>query len=211
MIDLHIIDSGRHAKNLRHQVERASHPSITVHVAQPVWGNTAEARRRAYALGSHPFVSWMDDDDVVLDVSWVDQALQILRDPDVSAVYPRWVGLGLGVAGGAIVTPVHEWRLMTCHRAWLPHAHHLTIMRRENVARFFADVGDRVMMRDQDLLLVASQPRYGRLVALPDMAYRWIFRADSPSQQPAPEPVTRWAVEYWAQTVRQVRAAEATA
>lgn len=204
MIDLHMIDSGAHAGNEALQIERVRHPLIEVHVAQPVWGNIAEARRRAYALGSHPFVTWIDDDDVVLDVSWVDRAVEILRgDPDVAAVYPRW---RYGGEYPAIETPVHTWHVMLSHRYRHPYAHHMTIMRRDNVAEFFHEVGERVMMRDQDLLLVAAQARFGRLVALPTVAYEWVMRSGSPRQRLEPEATNKWAVEHWQQTVRTHRA-----
>ena len=197
-IDIHMIDSGAHAENAAAQIERLRHPMIQTHIAQPVWGNVAEARRRAYALGSHPLVSFIDDDDVVLDVSWVDQAIDILRDPEVAAVYPRWCGTG---SLGAIETPQHAWDISSAHSPHLPYAHHLTVMRRTNVDQFFADVGGRVMVREADRLLIAAQARFGRLVALPAMAYRWILRDGTARTHVEPESIERWACEYWRETV----------
>lgn len=198
MIDIHMIDSGRFPENFARQVERVRHPSVTLQIAAPVWGNVAEARRRAYALGDHPFVSWIDDDDEVLDVTWVDRALGILQDPEVSAVYPRWCSTG----AVKLETPRHEWQLMGAHHYLKPFAHHLTIMRREHIAEFFEDVGDRPLMRDQDILLVASMARHGRLVSLPNLAYRWALRKDTPRTHREPPDLNAWGIAHWQDTVR---------
>jgi hypothetical protein len=207
VIDLHIIDSGRFPENLARQIERASHPRVNVHIADPVWGSVAEARRRAYALGTAPFVTWADDDDEVLDMRWIDEALRILEDTGVSAVYPRWRSTG----ALKLETPAEPWALMRSHHYLCPHAHHLTIMRRENVLRFFDEVGDRPLIRDQDLLLVASMARYGRLVALPVMAYRWHLHGASARLHNEPPDLHAWGIAHWRETVLQHRALEVTA
>jgi len=201
VIDIHMIDSGKFPANLAAQAERVRHPQVQLHIADPVWGNLAEARRRAYALGDHPFVSWIDDDDEVLDVSWIDRAMEILQDPEVSAVYPRWCSTG------AIEqeTPRRDWQLIGAHSYLQPFAHHLTIMRRAHIAEFFDDVGDRPLLRDQDILLVASMARHGRLVALPDMAYRWVLREGTARSHREPPDLQAWGVKHWQDTVRAHR------
>lgn len=197
-----MIDSGKFPENFARQAERVRHPKVQLQIAAPVWGNLAEARRRAYALGDHPFVSWIDDDDEVLDMAWVDRALQILRDdPEVSAVYPRWCSTGAHERE----TPDRPWALMESHVYLWPHAHHLTIMRRCHVGEFFDDVGARPLLRDQDILLVASMARHGRLVALPDMAYRWNLRDGTPRSHCEPPELNAWGVEHWQDTVRAHR------
>lgn len=193
-----MIDSGKFPENFKRQEQRVRHPSVRLQIAEPVWGNVAEARRRAYALGDHPFVTWIDDDDEVLDMSWIDQALEILEDPEVSAVYPRWCSSG----ALHLVTPVREWELMASHYCLEPAAHHLTIMRRAHIAEFFRDVGDRPLLRDQDILLVASMARHGRLVALPDMAYRWVLRDGSARTHREPQELNAWGIAHWQDTVR---------
>ena len=167
VVDLHIIDSGRHPENFAAQLRRAQHPLVTVHVAQPVWGNTLEARRLAYATGTAPFQTWVDDDDEILSLDWVAEAVTILRsDPQVSAVFPRWRSPQVG-------EPTEKNWASLRPGAALPQAHWLTLMRRGNVAAFFERMAGRTMVVHQDLLLVHFQARFGRLVALPDMAYRW--------------------------------------
>jgi hypothetical protein len=202
VIDLHIIDSGRFPENLSKQIERVAHPRVNVHIAEPVWGSVAEARRRAYSLGTSPFVTWADDDDEVLDMQWIDEALRVLEDQSVSAVYPRWRSTGALTQE----TPIAQWELMRSHYYLCPHAHHLTVMRRAHVARFFDDVGDRPLIRDQDLLLVASMARYGRLVALPAMAYQWNLRNDSARCHVEPPELHSWGVAHWRDTVLAHRA-----
>lgn len=202
MIDLHMIDSGKHPENFKKQIDRSRHPKIRLQVAQPVWGNVAEARRLAYQMGDHPFVSWIDDDDEVLDVSWVDGALEILQDQKVSAVYPR--SLSRGVL--EIETPIHEWKLIGSHNHHWPYAHHFTIMRREYVPAFFEQVGDRPLLRDQDILLVASMARYGKLVAHPSMAYQWNLLEGTARSHVEPPELHDWCVSHWRDTVLAHRA-----
>jgi hypothetical protein len=98
----------------------------------------------------------------VLDISWLSRALEILRDPEIAAVYPRW--RGVDESGNEVLVPDHEWDIRKAHEARSPWAHHLAIMRRANVQQFFEEVGNRSMVRDQDVLLVHSQARFGRLV-----------------------------------------------
>lgn len=202
MIDIHMINSGRFPENFERQAERVRHPKVRLQISEPVWGNLVEARRIAYSKGDFPYVSWIDDDDEVLDMSWVDEALEILEDKNVSAVYPRWCSSGAMVRE----TRIHEWKLIGAHHPLWPCAHHLTIMRRQNVTPFFDEVGDRPLMRDQDILLVASQARYGRLVALPAMAYRWELREGTARSHQEPDELHAWGVDHWQQTVRMHRA-----
>lgn len=197
-----MIDSGRFPENFALQCERVRHPKVRLQVAEPVWGNVAEARRLAYAMGDHPFVSWIDDDDEVLDMSWIDRALEILEDPKVSAVYPRWCSSGTLEQE----IPVHEWKLIGSHHHLQPYAHHLTIMRREYVPEFFEEVGDRPLLRDQDILLVASMARHGRLVALPNLAYRWALREGTARSHQEPPDLHSWGVSHWRDTVIAHRA-----
>lgn len=204
-IDIHMIDSGAHAENAAAQLSRVQHPLIRAHVTPPVWGNVAAARRRGFALGSHPLVSFIDDDDVVLDMAWVDQAIDIMCDPEVAAVYPRWCGTG---SLGQIETPEHSWSITHAHSPHMPYAHHLTVMRRANVEKFFADVGERAMVREADRLLIAAQARFGRLVALPAVAYRWVLRDGSARTHAEPEAIEQWACEYFEETVRRHRLKE---
>lgn len=197
MIDIHMIDSGKFPENFARQAERVCHPRVRLQVAQPVWGNLAEARRRAYALGDHEFVSWIDDDDEVLDTSWIDDALEILRDVSVSAVYPRWRSTGVL----ALETPFEPWDLMSAHYYLKPFAHHMTVMRRAHIPQFFDDVNGRPLLRDQDILLVASMARHGRLVAHPAMAYNWVLREGTARSHREPQHLDAWGVAHWRDTV----------
>jgi hypothetical protein len=196
-----MIDSGRFALNAARQEQHARHPLVRFHRASPVWGNTARARRQGYTLGSQPFVTWIDDDDALLDLTWLPQALRILRDDSsVAAVYPRWRCSG----AYEFTVPVHRWSLRNAHCANTPYAHHLTVMRRENVTQFFRDLGARTLVRDQDALLVHAQARHGRLVALPALAYHWRLRPGSGRTVAEPPEVDAWVQRYRADTIARV-------
>src|SRR3954465_1312027 len=90
MIDVHIICTPGNEALCEQQVSRLQHPLVNIVRGSYVQGNILEARYRAFAQGSAPFVSWVDDDDEVLDLSWLPEAVQKLQDQAVSAVYPRW-------------------------------------------------------------------------------------------------------------------------
>lgn len=191
MIDLHMIPSAGFERGFAGQVARVQHPLITVQVGEYVAGNMLEARARSYARGTQKYVSWMDPDDEVLDIGWVDRAIELMeRDADVSAVYPRWQASQNGCVVRTV--PIHEWNPATFNVGSTPAGHHLTIMRRENVHDFFALLRQRTatFQNRLDMLLVHSQMRYGRCVAEPTLAYNWRLQPKSGRHMVNPSHVT---------------------
>lgn len=162
------------------QVARLQHPLIEVQTGSYVKGNMLAARSRAYALGTAPYVSWVDPDDEVLDISWITRAVELLdSDPTVAAVYPRWIStIGTKITH---TVPMHTWDPSTFNRGTWPAGHTFTIMRRVNVRRTFDELEaiTSVYQNRVDLLLVHSQMRYGRCVLEPTIAYNWKLRPKS--------------------------------
>lgn len=191
MIDVHVIPC--RGFDVSTIVRQLHHPKITVQVADWVEGNILEARWRAFQLGTHPYVSWVDGDDEVVSVEWVDRALEILEaHPDVAAVYPRWYTTENGQQKMA---PYHPWS-PELHRAFStqPLAHHLTIMRRHNVMQLLDEAKAAVgkMVKLTEAYLTFGQMRYGRLVALEDVAYNWRLRPGTGRSSIEPSETTEW-------------------
>lgn len=194
MIDIHMIDSGRWAKNLQLQVERVKNPLVSLHITQPVWGNVLQARYDAYLQGSNPYVTWIDDDDEVLDVTWLSQAVDALEaDKHLAAIYPRWVAYDGNTVRAT--SPAIPWEINLVRRS-PPVAHHLTIMRRTHVLAVLKQALDGVglLVQQTENLITASMVRYGRLQLQPTIAYRWnLFPGTARTMSDLPD-ARRWVI-----------------
>jgi len=203
VIDVHMIDSGRFPENAARQLERLRHQLVTAHVALPVWGNTLQARANGYAMGKHPYVAHIDDDDEVLDTEWLERAVQIMESrPEVSAVYPRYRLTLVETGQVAFESPAHEWEPSVSRRRHPPYVHNFTVMRRGNVQAFFEaaieNVGKLVSL--SEVLLFEGLARHGRPVADPSIAYHWIVRRGSGNTSYVDEDKVR--LGRWGQTYR---------
>lgn len=176
MIDIHMIDSGRYPAEAAAQRVAMQHELVTLQEAEYVHHNMREARYRGFSLGTNPYVSWIDDDDEVVDITWLERAVEILeKNPDVSAVYPRYETFHRGKLLSTL--PLQEPWTAELHRQPPPVAHHLTIMRREHVMTIHELMkANPIMTREQDVLLTQAMLRFGRIVPVPNIAYRWHLR-----------------------------------
>lgn len=196
MIDFHMLDSGKWSENLALQAERIKHPLVTLQLSPPVWGNILEARYNAYQLGTNPYVSWIDDDDEVLDVSWLDSAIELLEsDQDVSAVYPRWCAYEGDKL--KVMQRIEPWTYLHQRRS-PPAAHHMTIMRRKNLMpileRMRTEVG--VMVHQQDVCIGISNLKFGRMHYDHSLAYRWNLWPGTGRTLIDTATAQRWAVDF---------------
>jgi len=174
-VDIHMIRSPS-GSFFDAQKAALAHPCINFHEAQYVPGSVVEARLQGFQLGTSPYVSWVDDDDHVLDIQWIDQALDILdNDPTVSAVFPQWCSSQNG-------TVVHT--SMTGNQPYPIAPHHLTIMRRQNVIPLLTEISDQFpnLICFAELMLLFGQLRFGRVAYLPVMAYEWVQYANGASK-----------------------------
>jgi hypothetical protein len=207
MIDVHMIPSPGFERGFAEQVERLAHPLIRVQTGEFVLGDMLEARSRAYALGSAPYVSWVDPDDEVLDTSWIAGAVELMEaDPTVAVVYPRWIA----TRDGKIVSriPIHVWDPANFNRGSKPVGHTFSIMRRANVAQTFADLKRRTssFQNRVDILLVHSQMRYGRCVSESTVAYNWKLQPSSGRHCLNTDAVVAIGRQFMAETLRLVSA-----
>ena len=149
----------------RHHIIGSAHPSYADQLAslreaegvnpiedEYVTGNLLESRSRAFHLGSSRYVSWVDDDDAILTLDWLAEAVSWLdQGPTIAAVYPHWRMAENGLiryetSGKPFSAPRYlaSPGLIPCHC--------LTVMRRANVETILADVGAAhpVMVKSQE-------------------------------------------------------------
>lgn len=202
MIDMHIIETPGNNKAFLEQVERARHPKVNVWFGKYVHQNTFAARREVYQRGVAEFVTYVDDDDTVLDVSWLDTALQILEDPRVSAVYPT-----TKITDGWLEyfrTPEAVWSPGLQSKHAYPVVHNFTIMRRKCVQKTLDEISafTQVMRRSSDMLIRDSLMRYGKFVHVPVLAYEWKLRKNSGRFMVDDEATSNFAVAHRSESLR---------
>lgn len=91
MIDVHVLThSGTRAEWLDECLESLRHEPCTVHVLQGTEGNIAAGRERGFALGAHPYVTYVDSDDVVLPGA-MDAVLEGLQHHDAVTTYEAFL------------------------------------------------------------------------------------------------------------------------
>ena len=195
MIDVHIIPTVGFEQNYADMVAQLeAHPKIIVQTGEFIQDNLLEARWLAYNKGTAPYVSWVDGDDAILDLSWVDRALGILdRNPHVSCVYPRW--RTLREDGVIKESPIHVWSPEHhSHFTYAPLPHHLSIMRRENVLELLKLARENVsgMIKNPERYVLSGLIRYGQLLSFNDMAYEWRLRDGTARSKEDPADVIKW-------------------
>ena len=208
MVDIHVIPSPGFDENLVKILQALQHPQVHVQIADYVEGDILAARLRAYSLGDCPYVSWVDGDDRVLDIKWIELAVFILDScPHISAVYPRWTAIKNGKVKKT--PPIHVWDARM-HSTWsyLPMAHHLTVMRKHQVLELLGDAQEAVggMVKSQDRYLMSALVRHGQLVSLDDVAYEWHLRPNTGrSAQDSPKAI-KWCRKRAVEDVKLARA-----
>jgi glycosyltransferase involved in cell wall biosynthesis len=175
MLDIHVIPKAGFEDNMFKMVQALVHPLINVYHSSYIFGNILEARIAGFSKGTSKYVTWIDSDDTIVNVEWVEKAIQVLEmDNTISAIYPRWNV----IEHGKIIrtTPEHEWSA-SLHATWsyMPYAHHLTIMRREQVLESLMLAKENVkhLIQSTERYLVSSLVKNGRLISEPTIAYNW--------------------------------------
>ena len=203
MLDVHMIPSVGFERGFDDQVARLQHPLIKIQTGKFVEANMLAARSGAYALGTAQYVSWVDPDDEILDISWINDAIELMEaDQQVAAVYPRWIST---VDGKITYTaPIHEWDPASFNRGTKALGHTFTIMRRSNVLRTLAELKAKttIFKNRVDVLLVHSQMRYGRCVPEPTIAYNWKLRANSGRHNVNDDATIEISRQYMRETLR---------
>lgn len=76
VIENHIIKTAGFDAQFEVQVRRLSHPLVNVHIGAYIEGNMIGARWRRFSMEYSPFVSWVDDDEEILE--WLGEAVSSL-------------------------------------------------------------------------------------------------------------------------------------
>jgi len=113
MIDIHVLThSGTRQEWLDQCLESLASEPCTVHVVEGVEGSVGAGRAKGYALGSHPYVSFVDSDDFVLPGA-VDACLEGLAKHSAVCTLER--AEHNGVPFFRVPTPMHH--LFACRRS----------------------------------------------------------------------------------------------
>lgn len=122
MIDVHVLThSATRDDWLAECLASMQGQPCTVHVVPGIEGNIAAGRQIGFALGNHPFVTFVDSDDYVLPGA-MQMALDSLADGVQAVVTDELVTVGGEVVG------VKPW-------------HHMHVVRREVLAPFLPTYG----------------------------------------------------------------------
>lgn len=90
MLDVHVLVMATTPKSwvdqcissVMHESLQAPFP-VEVHIMDGIPGHIGEARNKGYAMGSHPYVSYVDDDDYILPNAFVQMRDALLSESSV--------------------------------------------------------------------------------------------------------------------------------
>ena len=166
MLDCHIIVSPdtplewvtQCLDSVHEAADRAGYP-VAVHVADGVPGHIGKARAAGYALGSHPYVTFVDDDDYVLPNAFA--CLLPALEAGSDAIYTR------------------ETTLQNGHFRATDRRHHLAVYRRTLLDGF-----DFTHWPAYDAMALRTHVEHKAraVVDLPDAVYVYRLRGDSPAR-----------------------------
>ena len=132
MLDVHILHSDSTPPDTwRRCLASVDSEKATVKILDGVDGHIGKGRYEGFSRGANPFVTYVDDDDMVspglLDL--IDDALA--EHPDAAMVYVRNMALP---RDAPLANPVDELRLAVCRYGRvkkLLHADHMVVYRRD--------------------------------------------------------------------------------
>lgn len=172
-IDVHVLAS-KDDKGLALCLASLNAEPVNVHVCDPIAGDIALARKRAYSKGMAPFVSYVDPDDTV--IPGIYSALLQACDGQIGAF-----GLSraaCNIPGVNLAQPLYpkewsfEWGATALGRTVAP----AFILRREvmqQVLERHFDLLPRIWGQDRCIAVLASI--YGDWKLVPQLGYTWNF------------------------------------
>jgi len=204
--DIHIIRSPGWEDNLQQlALQLDAIPTNNVHIADYVPGNALLARAGAFSMGTAKYVSYVDADDEVINPHFFKKAEDFLdANPHVSATYSRYVFMPPD--RNARETPPHIWYPELHMQTYgIPYVHQIIVGRREHTERIIYDAirnESFPILKYAEMSINASHMKWGPLHALNDVAYRWIIRESSDSQNDRPDQLLKANV-YIKELIRQ--------
>lgn len=134
LIDVHVLHMPDENQEWWNDCEKSliGHP-INVHNCSGINGNVGESRRLGFSLGSAPYVSFVDPDDLVLPNSF-QVCLDVLEQhPEVCGVYT--LSKVMNATGSISTNLLHPFRPWSFHnmKKCVVEVHQLVVMRRECV------------------------------------------------------------------------------
>ena len=140
MMDVHVLTHSRTRAQWLQQCLQSLHgPPCTVHVVPGVEGNIAAGRERGFALGVHPYLSFVDSDDW-LPPGAVQAMLDVMEQGAAAAVGRERQWLPPGRPGQEI------------------RGHHLYVIRRDVLAPHLPGWGQRMRQKHCIAALASVAP-----------------------------------------------------
>lgn len=136
MIDVHVITLPTTNRQwLEHCLDSLADEPVTVHMVDGVVGNIGVGRSRGFSMGDHPYVSFVDPDDWVLEGCFEACIQALLENPDAGMAYTREV---LADSEGNIHSerPKEWYEPYIGSKEETEKAHHLTVYNRSAIHPF---------------------------------------------------------------------------
>jgi hypothetical protein len=126
---------------------------------------------KAFSLASAPFVTWVDDDDM-MEHAALGPCLQVLEDPTVAAVWTNYVKIDS--EGCLLSRHTHEGVIFSVDNMLVDyvHVHQLVVARTELVKRTLPFVS-RAVGRGSLTAMVCMLAEFGQILPVPVFGYRW--------------------------------------
>jgi hypothetical protein len=196
-LDIHMIKTPGWEKNFQEQKKLLERSNITVYEVDYIKDHVLYARANGFSKGTAKYVSYFDDDDRVLDVSWIDEALQRMEDDkSIAVIYPRYQA----TRNNKIVY-VSPDKPFAVDFSW-PRVHSLSIFRREYIKLVFDKVIDELAPLKPaktstiETLIFQGMTKFGTLVHVPNIAYSWDLRSGSARLTQLEKHVELWVKEF---------------
>lgn len=170
-IDCHIlIDPAREHFHAACLASLAKEP-VNIHALPAVFGHTGRGRMAGFSLGSAPYVSFVDDDDVVIPGAYQACIDSLDANPAAIGAYPDEILIdadeniiGNGRSTGLDWTTTRQLTLM-------PFVHHGVVMRRESVISLLPELERWRKYPEQ--VLFGLLVRKGPWIHVPTVGYKW--------------------------------------
>lgn len=197
LLDIHMIKTPGWEKNFQKQKALLENDFVKVHEVDFIKDHVFYARVNGFNEGQADYVSYFDDDDRVLDTSWIPSAIQLMDDnPHIAVVYPRYQA-----TRNEQVIHVSPDQPYTLNDSW-PRIHSLSIFRRSHMLNMCEIVMNQVAALNPkktsrlENLLFQSMAMFGTFVHVPNIAYSWDLREGTARSTRLENHVELWAKDF---------------
>lgn len=185
LVDVHIIES-RVARWATRCLDSLSTEPVNVHVSDWVDGDIRLARKNGFALGTAPFVSFVDADDVVYPGAFSACISALNNHPKAVAAYTLCDRIDIHGASLGVLHPFRPWAPPEVTKC-LQEVHQLCVMKREPLMRVFDEEWDAIpLMTYAELFIYAALREAGDFIPVNVVGYGWRIHESNASSTHLP-------------------------